>query len=248
MVRSREMENAPATGSIQLLMRLARVVYRRSTEELLGIRLKELGALAYLRDNAEASQQSLTQALHLDANSCVLVLNDLEAAGFAERRRDANDRRVISWRSRPRAGGRSRRPRPRRRASRTRCLDRWGRTSAPSCASCWPGARGARRSACRERRRQVDLLDVVAQHARREQLRGELADRAPDHAEPGVREAVAALVEARGELVLDQVEDRRRLARVARRRDRCRPPRPTGSPSRRPGRSTRPTSRRGSRG
>jgi DNA-binding MarR family transcriptional regulator len=86
-------ENAPATGSIQLLMRLARVVYRRSTEELLGIRLKELGALAYLRDNAEASQQSLTQALHLDANSCVLVLNDLEAAGFAERRRDASDRR-----------------------------------------------------------------------------------------------------------------------------------------------------------
>jgi len=87
------MENAPATGSITLLMRLARVVYRCSTEELLGIRLKELGVLAYLRDNAEASQQSMTQALHFDANSCVLVLNELEAAGYAERRRDASDRR-----------------------------------------------------------------------------------------------------------------------------------------------------------
>jgi DNA-binding MarR family transcriptional regulator len=74
-------------------MRLARVVYRRSTEELLGIRLKELGALAYLRDHAEASQQSMTHALHLDANSCVLMLNDLETAGYAERRRDASDRR-----------------------------------------------------------------------------------------------------------------------------------------------------------
>src|SRR4051794_38392024 len=87
------MEHAPATGSIQLLMRLARVIYRRSTEELLGIRLKELVTLAYLRDNAEVSQQSLTHALHFDANSCVLVLNDLEAAGFAQRRRDASDRR-----------------------------------------------------------------------------------------------------------------------------------------------------------
>ena len=87
------MEKAPGTGSVVLLTRLARVVYRRSTEELLGIRLKELAALAYLRDHAEASQQALTQALCLDANSCVLLLNELEAAGHAERRRDASDRR-----------------------------------------------------------------------------------------------------------------------------------------------------------
>jgi DNA-binding MarR family transcriptional regulator len=31
--------------------------------------------------------------LMLDANNCVLLLNDIEAAGWAERRRDAEDRR-----------------------------------------------------------------------------------------------------------------------------------------------------------
>ena len=41
---------ATATGPIVLLTRLARVVYRRSTVELVGMRLRELGALAYLRD------------------------------------------------------------------------------------------------------------------------------------------------------------------------------------------------------
>jgi DNA-binding MarR family transcriptional regulator len=87
------MQTSPASGSIVLLTRLARVVYRRSTEELLGIRLKELAALAYLRDHEEVAQQLLTQALCLDANSCVLLLNELEAAGYAERRRDASDRR-----------------------------------------------------------------------------------------------------------------------------------------------------------
>ena len=87
------METTHTTGSIVLLTRLARLVYRRSTEDLLGIRLKQLAALAYLRDHEAASQQALMQAFCLDANSCVLLLNELEAAGFAERRRDATDRR-----------------------------------------------------------------------------------------------------------------------------------------------------------
>lgn len=88
-----EMETTHTTGSIVLLTRLARLVYRRSTEDLLGIRLKQLAALAYLRDHEAASQQALMQAFCLDANSCVLLLNELETAGFAERRRDATDRR-----------------------------------------------------------------------------------------------------------------------------------------------------------
>jgi DNA-binding MarR family transcriptional regulator len=87
------METTSASGSIVLLTRLARVVYRRSTKELLGIHIKELATLAYLRDHEEASQQALTQAMMLDANSCVLLLNELETAGFAERRRDPDDRR-----------------------------------------------------------------------------------------------------------------------------------------------------------
>jgi len=86
------MGTPPAPGSIVLLTRLARLVYRRSTEELLGIRLKELMALAYLRDHAQASQQALSEAMHLDANNCVLLLNELEGSGFATRQRDPTDR------------------------------------------------------------------------------------------------------------------------------------------------------------
>jgi DNA-binding MarR family transcriptional regulator len=93
VIRLRPMETTTGSGSIVLLTRLARVVYRASTEELLGIRLKELATLAYLRDHEDASQQALTQALMVDANSCVLLLNELEAAGYAERRRDPDDRR-----------------------------------------------------------------------------------------------------------------------------------------------------------
>jgi DNA-binding MarR family transcriptional regulator len=87
------MESPPPPGSIVLLTRLARLVYRRSTEELLGIRLKELMVLAYLRDHAQASQQGLSEAMHLDANNCVLLLNELESSGFATRQRDPSDRR-----------------------------------------------------------------------------------------------------------------------------------------------------------
>jgi DNA-binding MarR family transcriptional regulator len=87
------METTNASGSIVLLTRLARVIYRRSPKELLGINIKELSVLAYLRDHEEASQQALTQAMMVDANSCVLLLNELEASGFAERRRDPDDRR-----------------------------------------------------------------------------------------------------------------------------------------------------------
>jgi DNA-binding MarR family transcriptional regulator len=87
------MRTDTATGSIVLLTRLARVVYRRSTVELVGMGLKELGALAYLRDNEHASQQALLEALCIDANSCVLLLNELEGHGYVERRRDPQDRR-----------------------------------------------------------------------------------------------------------------------------------------------------------
>jgi DNA-binding MarR family transcriptional regulator len=82
-----------ATGSIVLLTRLARVVFRRSTVELVGMNLKELAALAYLRDHDDASQQALSEALCLDANSCVLLLNELEKMDYVERRRDPSDRR-----------------------------------------------------------------------------------------------------------------------------------------------------------
>jgi DNA-binding MarR family transcriptional regulator len=89
----KEMEVAPGPGSMVLLTRLSRVVYQRATEKVLGMRLKMYSSLNYLREHEGLSQQAMAEALHMDANSCVLLLNDLEAAGLAERRRDPHDRR-----------------------------------------------------------------------------------------------------------------------------------------------------------
>jgi DNA-binding MarR family transcriptional regulator len=60
---------------------------------LLGQTLKELAALSFLRDFDESTQQALTDGLCIDANYCVLLLNDLESADYVERRRDPADRR-----------------------------------------------------------------------------------------------------------------------------------------------------------
>ena len=84
---------ATATGSIGLLTQLSRVVFRRATEDVIGMRLKQLMALEHLRDNDSCLQQGLGQLLMLDPNNCVLLLNDLDDAGYVERRRDPADRR-----------------------------------------------------------------------------------------------------------------------------------------------------------
>jgi DNA-binding MarR family transcriptional regulator len=76
-----------------LLTRLAKQVYRRSNEELLGMHLRLLMALSYLRDHEGAPQQELAEALCMDANNVVLLLNELEDAGYVSRRRDPSDRR-----------------------------------------------------------------------------------------------------------------------------------------------------------
>jgi DNA-binding MarR family transcriptional regulator len=76
-----------------MLLRLAKVIHKRSTEERLGIKLKHLMLLSYLRAGAPALQQQLCEALWMDPNNCVLLLNELEDMGYIERRRDAADRR-----------------------------------------------------------------------------------------------------------------------------------------------------------
>ncbi len=82
------------TGSIGLLTKLSKVVFRRATEDKIGMRLKQLMALEQLRDNEnECLQQGLAEMLMLDANNCVLLLNELDEAGYVERRRDPQDRR-----------------------------------------------------------------------------------------------------------------------------------------------------------
>ena len=83
----------PSPGSLVLLTRLSRLVYRRATEDVLGMRLKQYVALTYLQHMPGVGQRQLGDLLMLDANSCVLLLNDIEEAGWAERRRDPDDRR-----------------------------------------------------------------------------------------------------------------------------------------------------------
>jgi DNA-binding MarR family transcriptional regulator len=85
--------SAPVRGSMNLLTRLSRVVYRRATEDVIGVRLKQLIALDYLREQGGSTQQQLGQSLMLDPNNCVILLNDLEDAGYVVRRRDPSDRR-----------------------------------------------------------------------------------------------------------------------------------------------------------
>jgi DNA-binding MarR family transcriptional regulator len=76
-----------------LLTRLAKQVYRSSSEELLGMHLRHLMALSFLRDNDRCPQQELAEVLCMDANNVVLLLNELEDHGHIARLRDPDDRR-----------------------------------------------------------------------------------------------------------------------------------------------------------
>ena len=81
------------TGTMGLLSQLNRVVYRRATEEVLGIKLKQLIALEILARNEGCLQQELGQTLMVDPNNCVLLLNELDDRGYVERQRAPRDRR-----------------------------------------------------------------------------------------------------------------------------------------------------------
>ena len=83
--------NSP--GTMVLVTRLAKQVFRRSSEELLGMHLRHLMALSYVRDHDGGPQQELAEALCMDANNVVLLLNELEDLGWVTRQRDPQDRR-----------------------------------------------------------------------------------------------------------------------------------------------------------
>ena len=85
--------DASIPGTMVLLTRLSRAVYRLASEDVIGMRLKQFVGLSVLRDHGSLSQQALGESLHLDPNNLVLLLNDAEAQGFVERRRDPSDRR-----------------------------------------------------------------------------------------------------------------------------------------------------------
>src|ERR1700678_770702 len=86
-------ERACAPGSMVLLTRLAKQVYRRSSDELLGMQLRHLVALSYVRDHDACPQHELADAFCMDANNVVLLLNELEQLGYVTRLRDPSDRR-----------------------------------------------------------------------------------------------------------------------------------------------------------
>ncbi len=80
-------------GFISLLTQVHKAINRRTGEDILGMRFKPYLMLGYIRDHPGTTQQELEIALFMDANSVVLILNELEAARFSIRRRDPNDRR-----------------------------------------------------------------------------------------------------------------------------------------------------------
>jgi DNA-binding MarR family transcriptional regulator len=88
-----EMAVDTSPGTVVMLMRLATAIKKRSTEELMGVKLRQLMLLSYLNMGAPALQQQLCEALWLDPNNCVLLLNELEDLGYVQRRRDPADRR-----------------------------------------------------------------------------------------------------------------------------------------------------------
>jgi DNA-binding MarR family transcriptional regulator len=86
-------ERACPPNSMVLLTRLAKQVYRRSTEQLLGMHMRHLMTLSYLRDHTGCPQQELAEVLCMDANNVVLLLNELEDLRLIARKRDPDDRR-----------------------------------------------------------------------------------------------------------------------------------------------------------
>jgi DNA-binding MarR family transcriptional regulator len=81
------------TGLVSQITQISKALHRRTGEELLGMRLKQFMLLGYVRDHTGVSQQELETALLMDANGVVILLNELEAAGFSIRKRDPQDRR-----------------------------------------------------------------------------------------------------------------------------------------------------------
>jgi DNA-binding MarR family transcriptional regulator len=80
-------------GFVSLLTQIHKALNRRTDEQLLGMRFKPYMTLGYIRDHPGTTQQELESSLFMDANSVVLILNELEAAQFSIRRRDPSDRR-----------------------------------------------------------------------------------------------------------------------------------------------------------
>ncbi len=87
------MQPRNSQGVIGLAMRLAKMIHRECSEDLLGMSLKGFVVLSYVYERGAVSQQELGEVMGLDANSTVLLLHDLEDDEYISRRRDRADRR-----------------------------------------------------------------------------------------------------------------------------------------------------------
>ena len=75
-------------------MRLTRLIHRRETEDVIGMKLKHFIVLTQVRDfDGTVSQKQLGESLNFDANNLVLLLNDVEIDDRIKRERDPADRR-----------------------------------------------------------------------------------------------------------------------------------------------------------
>lgn len=80
-------------GLVELLTQLTKAFHKRTSEQVLGMRLRQYMALCKVRDHPGISQQELAELMLYDPNGIVLLLNELEDLGFSIRRRDPEDRR-----------------------------------------------------------------------------------------------------------------------------------------------------------
>jgi DNA-binding MarR family transcriptional regulator len=87
------MESGSGTGLITLLTRVSKALHKRTPEAVLGMKWRDSQALGFILKHEGLTQQELGDAMLMDDNTVVLLLNELEAAGFSVRRRDPGDRR-----------------------------------------------------------------------------------------------------------------------------------------------------------
>jgi DNA-binding MarR family transcriptional regulator len=80
-------------GAITLLSRLAKHVMRNTPEDVLGMRFRHFTVLSYLYEHGGVPQHELADVFCIDANNLVILLNELESLGYAQRERDPQDRR-----------------------------------------------------------------------------------------------------------------------------------------------------------
>jgi DNA-binding MarR family transcriptional regulator len=79
------------TGTLMLLSRLSKQAMRATPESEMGMSLRHFQALYCIQ--GAVPQRELAETLCIDANNTVILLNELEDAGWVVRERDSSDRR-----------------------------------------------------------------------------------------------------------------------------------------------------------